>query len=106
MGRWFVFVVRVPSVLRVRRFAALPGFRWPTVPPVASGFRAADCKIKINYRGRDPLHDTSTAVGLRGLMLATSRSAPRMGLVLFAAYLRSQVKISLNTSSLGTCQPS
>ena len=46
MRRWFAFVVRLPSVLRVRRFAALSGFRWPTLPPVAWAFRAAGFKIK------------------------------------------------------------
>ena len=46
MRRWFAFMVRLPSALRVRRFAALSGFRWPTLPPVTSGCRAADVKIK------------------------------------------------------------
>jgi hypothetical protein len=38
---WGVLVV-----LRVRRFAAPPGFRRPTLPPVAWGCRAAVRKVK------------------------------------------------------------
>jgi hypothetical protein len=53
MRRWFAFVVRLLSVLRVRRFAAPPGFRWPTLPPVALGCRAAVRKVKIGNAVRE-----------------------------------------------------
>jgi hypothetical protein len=42
-----MFVIRMSLVLRVRLFAAFPGFRRPTLPPVASACRAAVRKVKI-----------------------------------------------------------